>query len=68
VEQVWRDHVYQSGLETVDYLRSLAMSPVTQAARRGLVHDSRTAVPATRSALRGPATSRSAVTPFRPGH
>jgi hypothetical protein len=26
VEQVWRDHVYRSGLETVDYLRSVAMS------------------------------------------
>src|SRR5262245_17089918 len=26
VERVWRDHVYQSGLETVDYLRSLAVS------------------------------------------
>ena len=37
VEQVWRDHVYQSGLETVDYLRSLAMSAAPQAARRGPV-------------------------------
>jgi DNA-binding GntR family transcriptional regulator len=26
VEQVWRDHVYRSGLETVDYLRSVAMA------------------------------------------
>ena len=67
VERVWRDHVYQSGLETVDYLRSLAMSPVPQAALRGLVHDSRTDVPARRSALRGPVTSRPAVTPLRTG-
>jgi DNA-binding GntR family transcriptional regulator len=32
VEQVWRDHVYQSGLETVEYLRSLAASPAPAAA------------------------------------
>ena len=62
VEQVWRDHVYQSGLETVDYLRALAMSTVPLAGRRGLVHDARTAGPAKRSALGGP------VTPLRPGH
>jgi DNA-binding GntR family transcriptional regulator len=28
VEQLWRDHVYQSGLETVEYLRSLAANTV----------------------------------------
>jgi DNA-binding GntR family transcriptional regulator len=28
VEQLWRDHVYQSGLETVEYLRSLAASAI----------------------------------------
>jgi hypothetical protein len=68
VEQVWRDHVYQSGLETVDYLRSLAMSAAPQAARRGVVHDGRTAVLARRSAPRSPGPSRPAVTPLRPGH
>jgi DNA-binding GntR family transcriptional regulator len=26
VEEAWRDHVYQSGLETVEYLRSLAVT------------------------------------------
>jgi hypothetical protein len=35
VEQVWRDHVYQSGLETVEYLRSLAVSSIPIAPRRG---------------------------------
>jgi DNA-binding GntR family transcriptional regulator len=54
VEEVWRDHVYQSGLETVDYLRSLAVSPAPFAARRP--------VP------RGAATRRSAVTALRPAH
>src|SRR5262245_54323834 len=34
VEQVWRDHVYRSGLETVDYLRSVAMSAAAVAPRR----------------------------------
>jgi DNA-binding GntR family transcriptional regulator len=34
VEQVWRDHVYRSGLETVDYLRSVAVGTVSFAARR----------------------------------
>jgi DNA-binding FadR family transcriptional regulator len=54
VEQAWRDHVYQSGLETVDYLRSLAVSPLPFAARRP--------VP------RGAATRRSGVTALRPAH
>ena len=67
VEQVWRDHVYQSGLETVDYLRSLAMRPAPQASRRGLVQDPRTPVPARRSTQRRSITSRPAVTPLRPG-
>jgi DNA-binding GntR family transcriptional regulator len=34
VERVWRDHVYQSGLETVDYLRSVAMNATSLAPRR----------------------------------
>lgn len=34
VEHVWRDHVYRSGLETVDYLRSLTMGAVAVAPRR----------------------------------
>jgi DNA-binding FadR family transcriptional regulator len=34
LEEAWRDHVYQSGLETVDYLRSLAVSTVPFGARR----------------------------------
>jgi DNA-binding FadR family transcriptional regulator len=34
VEQVWRDHVYRSGLETVDYLRSLAMGAAAVVPRR----------------------------------
>lgn len=52
VEQVWRDHVYRSGLETVDYLRSVAMSAVAFAVRRP--------VPG------GPATRRLAVTALKP--
>lgn len=28
LEQIWREHVYQSGLETVDYLRSVALGTV----------------------------------------
>ena len=39
MEQVWRDHVNQSGLETVDYLRSLALHPGSQAARRRPVNE-----------------------------
>ena len=34
VEHVWRDHVYRSGLETVDYLRSLTMGAAAVAPRR----------------------------------
>jgi DNA-binding GntR family transcriptional regulator len=68
VEQVWREHVYQSGLETVDYLRALAMSTVPPATRRGLVHDARTAAPERPSALRGPVTRPPAVTALRPSH
>jgi DNA-binding GntR family transcriptional regulator len=67
VERVWRDHVYQSGLETVDYLRSLAMSAVPKVPRRGLVRDSRVTVPVRQSIPRGPIARRSAVTPLRPG-
>jgi DNA-binding GntR family transcriptional regulator len=46
VEQVWRHHVYQSGLETVDYLRSLALSTVPLTPRRGPGDDVRALVPA----------------------
>ena len=35
VEEAWRHHVYQSGLETVDYLRSLAVSTVPFLGARG---------------------------------
>jgi DNA-binding GntR family transcriptional regulator len=38
VERVWRDHVYQSGLETVDYLRSVAMNATSLAPRRPVPH------------------------------
>jgi DNA-binding GntR family transcriptional regulator len=34
VERVWRDHVHQSGLETVDYLRSVALTAGHVAPRR----------------------------------
>lgn len=34
VEHVWRDHVYRSGLETVDYLRAVALSAAAAAPRR----------------------------------
>ena len=34
VEHVWRDHVYRSGLETVDYLRSLTMGAAAVAPHR----------------------------------
>jgi DNA-binding FadR family transcriptional regulator len=37
VEQVWRDHVYRSGLETVDYLRSVAVGATAVIPRRLLV-------------------------------
>ena len=37
VEHVWRDHVYQSGLETVAYLRSVAMSSAAPSPRRLVV-------------------------------
>jgi DNA-binding GntR family transcriptional regulator len=66
VEHVWRHHVYQSGLETVDYLRSLALSTAPVATRRGLVADARAARTDRRSARRGPAAGRLAVTPLRP--
>jgi DNA-binding GntR family transcriptional regulator len=68
VEQVWRDHVYQSGLETVDYLRSLAVSTMPFVARRGLVPDARTAEPAGRPVPRGSATRRPGITALRPAH
>jgi DNA-binding GntR family transcriptional regulator len=68
VEHRWREHVYQSGLETVDYLRSLAMNTGPLAVRRGLDHGAQTARPGTRSTLRRPVTSRPAVTPLRPRH
>jgi DNA-binding GntR family transcriptional regulator len=64
VEQVWRDHVYQSGRETVDYLRALAMSTVPAAGRRGPGHDARTVRPTGRAARRASATSRPAVIPL----
>ena len=68
LEQAWRDHVYQSGLETVDYLRSLAVSTIPFAARRGLVPDARTAEPAGWPVPRGPATRRPGVTALRRAH
>jgi DNA-binding GntR family transcriptional regulator len=68
VEQIWRDHVYQSGLETVDYLRSLALSTAPVAPRRGLGPDASTRVPARRPPRRDESGSRRAVTPLRPGH
>jgi hypothetical protein len=68
VEQIWRDHVYQSGLETVDYLRSLALSTAPAAPRRGLGPDASTRVPARRPPRRDESGSRRAVTPLRPGH
>jgi DNA-binding GntR family transcriptional regulator len=52
VEHVWRDHVYQSGLETVDYLRSVAMNATSLAPRRSVPH--------------GPAPGRLGVTPLKP--
>jgi DNA-binding GntR family transcriptional regulator len=52
VERVWRDHVYQSGLETVDYLRSVALGVVPFTARR--------------PGPRATATERSAVTALTP--
>jgi DNA-binding GntR family transcriptional regulator len=42
VERVWRDHVYQSGLETVDYLRSVALSATAVGPRRPIPRDSPT--------------------------
>jgi DNA-binding GntR family transcriptional regulator len=39
VERVWRDHVYQSGLETVDYLRSVALTATSVGLRRPLPRD-----------------------------
>ena len=52
VERVWRDHVYQSGLETVDYLRSVAMNATSLAPRRPVPH--------------GPVPRRLGVTPLKP--
>jgi hypothetical protein len=52
VEQVWRDHVYRSGLETVDYLRSVAIGSVGLAPRRPDPD--------------GPASRRLAITPLTP--
>jgi DNA-binding GntR family transcriptional regulator len=39
LEAAWRHHVYQSGLETVDYLRSLAVGITPFAPRRGPAAD-----------------------------
>ena len=64
--QLWRDHVYQSGLETVEYLRSLAVGATPFAPRRGAAAD----VPAPgrpgRPALRGRGSRPAAVTALRP--
>jgi DNA-binding GntR family transcriptional regulator len=66
VEAAWRHHVYQSGLETVDYLRSLAVGATPFAPRRGAAAD----VPALgrpgRPALRGRGSRPAAVTALRP--
>jgi DNA-binding GntR family transcriptional regulator len=55
LEEAWRDHVYQSGLETVDYLRSLAVSTVPFSARRRPSPGLRTAEPPERPGPRAPA-------------
>ena len=52
VEHVWRDHVYQSGLETVDYLRSVALTATSLATRR--------------PSLRNPVPSRPSIAPLKP--
>ncbi len=50
LEAAWRHHVYQSGLETVDYLRSLAVGIAPLAPRRGPSADA----PAPRGSGRAP--------------
>jgi DNA-binding GntR family transcriptional regulator len=65
LEQAWRQHVYQSGLETVEYLRALAVAPPPFPAARPPAPGERAAGPA----LGRPpgAASAPAVTRLRPG-
>ncbi len=65
VEEAWRHHVYQSGLETVDYLRSLAVSTVSFLERRGLAPGARSGAQTERKP-RGRGPGRSVIRRLRP--